>query len=330
MRISSMHCCMLLLALLAPAGAHAAQPVLEYPLYRLPAAPAVDGNVEGDPAWAGEPEATGFFRLGGDYARAKQTQVRAAWTADAVYLAVRCEEPDIARIQPMGKDGGDLWTEDGVEIFVRPEGLTDFHQFIVNNGGARRGAGLADGRLDWQAAASRAADTYTLEIALPLALFGKRPAAGTVWQGNFCRNIFTTDSGGDKFTTWAPLRASFHEWERFARWQFRAEAPNPAEVAAVEIRLNGAYRDFLRGETEKMVRLAADYLPVLRRATAVPQFAAQAGDLIRAWETASRLKDLGPTAPAVELRRAVATGESLTERSQKTKYDYLFWELFNT
>jgi hypothetical protein len=314
----------------APRMARAAETTLEYPLYQLPVAPVLDGEIENDPAWQGVPEASGFFRLGGGYARAKQTQIRAAWHGDTIYLAVRAEEPDIAGITPQGGDGGDLWSEDGIEIFVRPTGVSDFYQFILNSGGARRGAGLAEGHLDWQAKAGRTADAYTLEIALPFTLFGKKPAPGAVWRGNFARNIFTTTSGGDKFTTWAPLKSSFHEWDRFARWKFLDAAPNAAELATTEAKLNGVYLDFLRAEINKSAQQSAQYLPVLQRAAKQPQFAERATALIAKWNDTERVQSLGPLAPAIELRHAVANGEKLLDDSKQLKYDFLFWELFNS
>lgn len=317
----------LLLALSGPAMA--AESALEYPLYRVAVAPLLDGKIEGDPGWQGVPVATGFFRLGGGYTAAKQTEVRAAWDGRVIYLGIHCEEPDIALIEGAGKDGGELWSEDGVEVFVRPEGVAGFHQFIVNTAGARRAAGLSDGTLEWQAAASRSADAYTLEVALPLALFGEPARAGSVWRGNFCRNIFTTQSGGDRFTTWAPLAASFHEWERFARWHFRDESPDPAAVPAREARLNGAYRAHLRAEAARLSKRGNEYLPVLRKAMRVSRFEEPATQLIREWEEAARISRLGRLAPAPELRRAVAASERLVERSFTLKYEFLFWELFS-
>jgi len=322
--------CAIVIAIVPAMRTVAADTGLEYPLYRLPVAPTIDGQVDDDPAWAGVPEATGFFKLGAGYSRAKQTQVRAAWRADTLYLAVHCEEPDIGGITAMLSDGGDLWSEDGVEFFVRPQDTNGFYQFILNTGGARRGASLAEGRLDWQAAATRMQDAYTLEMAIPFALFGVAPVSGQIWRGNFCRNIFTHDSGGDQFTTWAPLVASFHEWDRFARWKFTDDAPDPAKTPAVEVHLNGAYREFLQAELKELDEHGAGYLPILGDAAKVPQFAAAAEELIRNWREASRLTKLGAMAPAIDLRKAVAVGERLEERSRKLKYDYLFWELFNS
>jgi len=317
------------LALLPLAGVCPEDTSLEYPLYQLTAAPTLDGNIDSDPAWQGVPEATGFFKLGGDYTRGKQTQVRAAWKGDTVYIAVRCEEPDIRNITPQLRDGDDLWTEDGIEIFVRPEGLAGFHQFIVNSGGFRRGEGISKGSLNWRVAAARGPELYTLEIALPVSLFGEMPIAGDVWRGNFCRNIFTDISGGDKFTTWAPLRASFHEWERFARWKFCMESPDPKATLAVEARLNGVYRQFLRDEIERMSRLADTYVPALQRAAKTGPFAEDARRLLEGWAQGTRMKELGPLAPSVEIRRAVALGEHLVERSHTLKYRFLMGELFN-
>lgn len=310
------------------AGTHGAAPALEYPVHHLTAAPVMDGKIEGDPAWTGVPEATGFFRLGGGYTAGKQTAVRLGWHDDALYLAVRCEEPDIAEIAPRGSDGGDLWSEDSVEVFVQPSGANRLHQFVVTTGGARRGAGASDGSLNWQAAVARSKESYTLEIALPFALLGETPRPGAVWHGNVARNIVTTISGGDKYTTWSPLHTAFAEPERFYGWRFLAQPPEAAAVDTVEIRLNDAYRQFLRGKVEQLVQQSDVYLPTLRQACTVPQLATSANALVTQWE--ALLRAHATAVPLSELRQAASSGADLVQRSKQAKYDYLFWQLFNT
>jgi hypothetical protein len=309
--------------------ARAQNTVLEYPLYKLPVAPVLDGHINDDPAWKGVPEATGFFKLGGTYTRAKQTWVRAAWRDDAIYLAVRAYEPDIAQLKAGGTDGGDLWSDDGIEIFVRPPGVNDFYHFILNSKGARRGAEVAEGNLNWQAKASSDTDSYTLEIRIPFAIFGRTPKAGEVWRGNFARNIFTTISGGDKFTTWAPLKASFHEWQRFPRWKFIGTPPPADKLAEVEAQLNNAYYDFLRADIAQNAAQSATYVPTLQQAAKYPQFAA-ANALLSDWEKVQHAQSLGKLASDEDLRGTVALGENLIVKSKKLKYDFLFWQLFNT
>ncbi len=310
------------------APARAQNVVLEYPLYKLSVAPVLDGHIADDPAWKGVPEASGFFKLGGSYTRAKQTWVRAAWRDDAIYLAVRAYEPDVAHLKNGGADGADLWSDDGIEIFVRPPGINDFYHFILNSKGARRGSELSEGNLNWQAKASSDANSYSLEIRIPFTIFGRTPKAGEVWRGNFARNIFTTTSGGDKFTTWAPLQKSFHEWERFPRWKFIGTPPPADKLAEVEAQLNGAYRDFLRNDIASNAAQSALYVPVLQDAAKNVKFA-EAATLLKDWEKVQHAQSLGKLASDEELRSTVALGGNLIEQSKKLKYDFLFWQLFN-
>lgn len=308
--------------------ARAQQAVLEYPVYKLPMAPILDGHINDDPAWKGVPEASGFFKLGGTYTRAKQTWVRVGWRDDAIYLAVRAYEPDVAQLKAGGADGSDLWSDDGIEIFVRPPGVDDFYHFILNSKGARRSSELAEGNLNWQAKASSDADSYSLEIRIPFTIFGRTPKPGEEWRGNFARNIFTTISGGDKFTTWAPLKASFHEWQRFPRWKFIDTAPPADKLAAVEAQLNDAYHDSLRADIAQNAAQSATYIPTLQMAAKLPQFAS-ADQLLNDWKDVQHAQSLGKLASDEELRNSSALGENLIEKSKKLKYDFLFWQLFN-
>jgi len=53
----------------------------EYPCYRLPSAPVIDGKLD-EAAWQSLPEASGFYILSGkDYAVEKQTFSGAGWIA---------------------------------------------------------------------------------------------------------------------------------------------------------------------------------------------------------------------------------------------------------
>ena len=160
------------------------------------------------------PVATGFFRLGGGYTAAKQTEVRAAWDGRVIHLGIHCEEPDIALIEGAGKDGGELVGVDGVEVFVRPERCRSTSSSSTRRapGGA---AGLSDGTLEWQAAASRSADAYTLEVALPLALSASQPGRERVARQLLSQHLHYPVRRRPLHDVGA-LAASFHEWERFA------------------------------------------------------------------------------------------------------------------
>ena len=87
----------LVLGLVAATAAQAAT----YPVYKLTSAPVMDGKVDGDPAWSGVPSGTGFHVLGGRRLARKQTFFKMGFTDDALYIGVRCEEPDIAKVNTL-------------------------------------------------------------------------------------------------------------------------------------------------------------------------------------------------------------------------------------
>ena len=72
---------------------------LVYPCYHPGVTPTLDGDVRDDPAWSNIPAATGFSALGGDFTVAKQTSFQICWDDEALYVAVVCEEPDVAHMK---------------------------------------------------------------------------------------------------------------------------------------------------------------------------------------------------------------------------------------
>ncbi|MCK5802659.1 MAG: carbohydrate-binding family 9-like protein, partial [Lentisphaeria bacterium] len=193
----------------------AAEP-LTYSCHRPAVAPVIDGKVTADPGWRGIPGVTGFCKLGSDYTMAKQSIAMVCWGDEALTIAMVCEEPDAAKLKPVIKDGGQTWTEDSVEIFIQPDPKSSPFQIGVTCGGAK-GAGVGSPDIaKCQAAAFIDKNTYELELRIPYAALGTtKPADSATWRIAFCRNTWTTDSGGDKFTSWPPLQSRFLEPENF-------------------------------------------------------------------------------------------------------------------
>ena len=142
----------------------AAQERPVYPCFSVEEAPVVDGAVADDAGWAGVPRVTGFYALGGGYTEAKQSVALACRDADRLYVAMVCEEPDIAEARWVMGDGDALWLEDGVEVFIEPARGGATYQFIVTGAGARRGAEAAASVEGWEAAAQRGEDGYSIEL----------------------------------------------------------------------------------------------------------------------------------------------------------------------
>ncbi len=314
---------LLLMLLLAFCAAASGAERMSYPCYRAPVAPVMDGVIVSDPAWERVPAATGFSKLGDGYTDAKQTYVQACWDDQAFYVGVTCEEPDVARMELRVRDGGDTWLDDGVEIFLQPGGSRQVTQFVVTAGGARGGYEGAPNILRYQVAAHAGQDDYSLEIRVPFELLGVSPKPGDRWRGNFCRNIWTTESGGDKFTSWAPLTARFLEPEHFAAIEFLGSPPDPSRAAAIGDRLNRRYRADLSRRLKAAAASSPEYAPALAEASKHPRFRSSAMDLRRRWRQLERVQRQADSAPLPELRRILKGAASLSEESENLKYAYL-------
>ncbi len=300
-----------------------------YPCYRAPASPVVDGDVEADAAWLTVPAVTGFRVLGGGYTRAKQTVARACWDDEAVYVAFVCEEPDAAALAPSIRDWGPTWSEDSIEVFLQSRDAGPVYQFGVTAGGARGSGESAPDILRCAAAARISADSYSIELRVPYEVLRcERPRAGVTWRGAFCRNIFVTTSGGDKFTDWPALQRRFLEPENFADLVFLEETLDAASATALTDRLSADYRATVLTELRAAAARGDEYEDALRRAAGDKEFAGEARVLLRQWRRIERLDRRADEAPLGEIRKALTTAEGLVAASHELKYDFLIAELF--
>jgi hypothetical protein len=315
-------------SLLACVGVGAAAGVPTYPCFRAPEPPVIDGEVRGDAAWEAVPGATGFRVLGGDYAVQKQATGFACYDDEHLYVAMLCEEPDIELVRSVMKDGDDLWAEDSVEIFVEPTRGGLVYQFVVTAGGSRQGAEAMTGLAGWQAAAQRTEGGYGVELLLPFELFGVEPAAQSCHIA-FCRNIWTYDSGGDKFTTWPALTRRFLEPENFAALEFQPTAASPAQREHTESVLSGDYRASLAQQVTALAPAAGEYLPVLTLAAADEGsgLRREARRVIQQWRQVERLARTVPEAAVARLREAAGQASALRQTSYDLKYRYLLEQL---
>lgn len=308
----------------------AAEPGNWYPVLRPAVAPVIDGQVAGDPAWQTIPAATGFHVLGGGYAAGKQTRAYWCWDDQALYVAAVLEEPDAALLKPAVKDGGDTWLEDSIEVFVQPlppTGAT--FQFGVTCGGAVGGfEGSPDIRM-CRAAAKIGEDSYSVELRIPYQVIGAKPAAGARWRGTVCRNIFTTRSGGDKFTSWSPLKSRFFEPDNFGTLEYAARTATTTEAAELTGQINQAYRATLVTALHAAAKEGADYLPTLSQAAGSKRFGDQARKLVESWQEVAKLDQEADQAPVLEVRRVLARVQQLSRDSYTVKYQYLIDKLLS-
>lgn len=172
----------------------------------------LDGALH-EPCWRTPPQVTQFVRNDGKGPAGQQTRAWAAYDLATLYIAVACAESEPATIVArQDADGGDVWWDDSVELYLdRGHGHQTFRQFVVNAAGSKH---PAEG---WQAVTKRTESGWTVEIAIPLPV---PPEPGDMWGLNLCRNRPARPQTPPEHSTWAPLEGTFHQPERFRHLVF--------------------------------------------------------------------------------------------------------------
>lgn len=206
------------------------------------ARPDVDGRLD-DPAWQGQP-ALSHFTLN-DYEAtpaAKQTTVRLAYDDENLYVAVRCEEPDMAGLSAgqTGRDGTSLWKDDCIELFLaaRPGA---YHQFLLTAGNALIDlrytyeigedgyviGGYSEFKSDatwncrgFRSATARGEAHWTAEVSIPFAAIGFAAQPGATLRFNIARE----ETQLKELSTLSPLFGMFHQPEAFSTLDFHQDS----------------------------------------------------------------------------------------------------------
>ena len=181
--------------------------------------PVLDGKLE-EEFWKGIEEATNFIILSTEKIAKKQTSFKIAYSKQAIYVGIRCEEPDMDKIVAQFKDEEGVWIDDSVELFLFPDDEKTYYQFAVNTEGYRFNEKDRLGSVplwDWKAKVYQGEDFYSVELEIPFTtLFSFPRKNNQVWMINIARNIFT-GSESEKHTCWPYLTRGFHNVENFAR-----------------------------------------------------------------------------------------------------------------
>ena len=225
--------------LLAPA-AHAQQGFNAPPLPTLEATPAaaaapvVDGDVLGDPAWADVPFATGFRQTNPDEGQpaTEHTEVRVLFTADTLYVGVVCydRDPDAIIVTDSRRDSSlsdsdsfqlifdtFLDKQNGFVFGTSPAGQ-EYDGQVVNEGvggsgmgrgGASRGGGGGfnlnwDGV--WQVRAQVSDIGWSAEFGIPFRTLRYPAGDSQTWGVNFQRTIRRRN----ETAYWAPLTLQYN------------------------------------------------------------------------------------------------------------------------
>ncbi|MEI6499731.1 MAG: carbohydrate-binding family 9-like protein, partial [Armatimonadota bacterium] len=185
---------------------------------QAPAAPVVDGKLD-DACWTSASVAGDFVDIrAGEPARLKTT-ARVMADDKALYVGFDCPEPTMADVVAKVKDhDGQVWLEDGVELFMADATRKPYAHLIVTTANAVLDELNQDSQA-WnpklQTAVSKGKNGWSVEIAVPwseLAAVGiKRSPAMTL---NFGRSRYTHDDP-QPHTAWSCTYSGFHVPERF-------------------------------------------------------------------------------------------------------------------
>ncbi len=178
--------------------------------------PKLTGRMD-DPAWGKAQASTRFLNMASGDPADVGTSVQCLLTRDHLVLGIRCDEPMMDKIKTSVTADGDpnTWNDDSVEIFVDAgaSGAKYLH-VMVSAAGFGYSTWMPEGGKGPapKIAASRQADGWTVEVAIPLDALGKAPATGA-WGLHVCRNRKTAR----QTYFWAWVGSSNHTPTKYGR-----------------------------------------------------------------------------------------------------------------
>ena len=174
--------------------------------------PRIDGDIS-DAAWRQAAKVAGFELSKGG----KPQQQTVAWLcADKanLYIAFKCHEDNMGHLTAnVAQDGGRVWEDDCVEVFI--DGNLDrrtCRQIVVNSLGKQywSDADAPGWRAQSVAAAKVASDAWCVELAIPLRNAG---LTGNVFGLNLCRERRPMETL--ELSCWQPTGGMFRQPEKF-------------------------------------------------------------------------------------------------------------------
>ncbi len=186
---------------------------------RTAVAPVLDGKLN-DAVWAKAKESGGFTRIGRKGLRPQApTYVKALVSGDSLYIGFRCVEPNMkalkATIRPKNTS---VWLDDSIEVILDPANTRkQVYHLIVNAAGCQYGVPCKVTALEhaddqqgwdgkWTVKAARESGQWTVEIRLPMAVFGIDVNANPCLGIQFARERV---GAREESSTWSPTRMTF-------------------------------------------------------------------------------------------------------------------------
>lgn len=184
--------------------------------YRSARAPEMTGRID-DPLWAKARPFNRFISNGDAKAAPLATELRCILAGKALFLAVKCQEPELDKMKlTIDRDGhAGLWTNDGIEFFldVAGQGKSCYHMMVSANGFSYA-VGRGDGNVQYPkvwAKSGRWEQGWSVEFAVDLGQMGVRPAKGKRMGFHVCRNR----AGAGGCYVWSWTGGSNHNVSRY-------------------------------------------------------------------------------------------------------------------
>ena len=206
-------------------------------------APVIDGKLT-DACWQNQTPLDNFTlnNLHASPAK-KQTKAYICYDDKNIYVAIRCHEPNMARISAgyteSDRDNKFLWGNDCVEVFIsRKVGV--YYQLLLTAGNAlldikynyKTGedgyvlGGYSEAKSDYswnckgvKNAIHKGKDHWSAELSIPLSQIGGATKPGDVWRVNIARE----EKQLRELSTFSPLVGMFHQPEAFSRMTFEQD-----------------------------------------------------------------------------------------------------------
>jgi len=178
-------------------------PLLRVNIKRVGTAPRIDGRL-GEAEWQRQPTIAELRVLSNAGPATEKTAVWAAYGDKGLYVAMRCSESQMDKLQAKFTDrGAPLYKDDDVEIFILTRGAGPSFQFAINALGAR--SDNFGNRANWLAAARRLDNAWTVEVFIPYSAIrvAGPPRKGSSWAMQFGRQ----QKPKRETTSWTPGRA---------------------------------------------------------------------------------------------------------------------------
>ena len=196
------------------------RPVMVYPAPKAKAAPVLDGKLN-DACWKTPPVVSAFTLYDQPKKLAHvQTRFRVTYDDEALYVAVACNEPEMAKLKKSGPGIRDehsaVFQEECIELFLDPfhehanhyQVAIAIHETIYD--GLRSDAAWDSNTRVVTRLGSKA---WFMELALPWADVGvKRVEPGMVMGFNLCRDRLVQEQ---EWTNWSPVTGGFHNARLF-------------------------------------------------------------------------------------------------------------------